>query len=213
MRTHSLRPCPRHLSRVPFTTEMSTRVERTHTAVMEAATALLLEGGPTAITIDGVVARSGVAKSTVYRHWTTRDELVVDVFDHIAPKLEAPDPTLGFEDALRRLVHSMLAMMTAPGWLRVLPAMLLLKLHQHDIAEVEQRMHDAQLKVFQDVLQRGVSEGRIGAGDDPELLLTLFVGPILMAGLTGSTELNGALADRSVSQFLGALDAVAPAAP
>lgn len=72
MRTHSLRPCPRHLSRVPFTTEMSTRVERTHTAVMEAATALLLEGGPTAITIDGVVARSGVAKSTVYRHWTTR---------------------------------------------------------------------------------------------------------------------------------------------
>jgi AcrR family transcriptional regulator len=69
---------------------------------MEAATALLLEGGPTAITIDGVVARSGVAKSTVYRHWTTRDELVVDVFDHIAPKLEAPDPTLGFEDALRR---------------------------------------------------------------------------------------------------------------
>jgi len=180
---------------------------------MEAATALLLEGGPTAITIDGVVARSGVAKSTVYRHWTTRDELVVDVFDHIAPKLEAPDPTLGFEDALRRLVHSMLAMMTAPGWLRVLPAMLLLKLHQHDIAEVEQRMHDAQLKVFQDVLQRGVSEGRIVADDDPELLLTLFVGPILMAGLTGSTELNGALADRSVSQFLGALDAVAPTAP
>ena len=112
-----------------------------------------------------------------------------------------------------RLVHSMLAMMTAPGWLRVLPAMLLLKLHQHDIAEVEQRMHDAQLKVFQDVLQRGVSEGRIGADDDPELLLTLFVGPILMAGLTGSTELNGALADRSVSQFLGALDAVAPTAP
>jgi hypothetical protein len=107
----------------------------------------------------------------------------------------------------------MLAMMTAPGWLRVLPAMLLLKLHQHDIAEVEQRMHDAQLKVFQDVLQRGVSEGRIGADDDPELLLTLFVGPILMAGLTGSTELNGALADRSVSQFLGALDAVAPTAP
>jgi AcrR family transcriptional regulator len=195
----------RHSSRVPFVIEMSTRVERTHTAVMEAATALLLEGGPNAVTIDGVVARSGVAKSTVYRHWTTRDELVADVFDHIAPKLNAPDPSLGFEDAVRALVHDTLAVMTAPGWQHALPALLLLKIHQSDIAKVEERMHEAQLQVWADVLHRGVAEGRISAADDDELLLALLIGPMLMAGLTGSVELNEAFANRLVDHFLAAL--------
>src|ERR1700712_5954041 len=84
---------------------MNTRVARTHAAVMDAAIELLLEGGPDALTVDGVVARSGVAKSTVYRHWATRDELVADVFEHLAPKLDPPDPSLEFEDALRALVQ------------------------------------------------------------------------------------------------------------
>ncbi|HZG95788.1 MAG TPA: helix-turn-helix domain-containing protein [Mycobacteriales bacterium] len=31
-----------------------------------------------AVTIDAVVARSKVAKSTIYRHWETRDDLLLD---------------------------------------------------------------------------------------------------------------------------------------
>jgi AcrR family transcriptional regulator len=185
---------------------MNTRVERTHAAVMGAATQLLLEGGPSAITIDGVVARSGVAKSTVYRHWTTRDELVADVFDHITPKLEPADPSLGFEDALRALVHRIVAMLADPDWQAVLPALMLLKAHQHDIAEVEQRMQQEQMQVCTDVLRRGKNEGRIPPHEDEGMLLTLLVGPLLMAALTGTTELNAALADRSIHHFLAALE-------
>ena len=198
----------RHVSQVPFATEMSTRVERTHAAVMRAATELLLEGGPSALTIDGVVARSGVAKSTVYRHWTTRDELAADVFDHIAPKLEPADPSLGFEEALRALVRRMVTMMSDPDWRAVLPALMLLKLHQNDIAEVEHRMQQEQMLICADVLQRGRDEGRIPPDEDDGLLLTLLIGPLLMAALTGTTELNAALADRLVSYFLVALERV-----
>lgn len=61
--------------RVASTPVMDARVARTHAAVMQAATDLLVEGGPNAMTVDAVVARSGVAKSTVYRHWATRDDL------------------------------------------------------------------------------------------------------------------------------------------
>ena len=127
------------------------------------------------------------------------------MFDHIAPKLTAPDPSLGFEDAVRALVHNTLAVMTAPGWQCALPALLLLKIHQADIAKVEERMHEAQLHVWADVLHRGVAEGRISTDDDDELLLTLLVGPMLMAGLTGSTVLNATFADRLVDHFLAAL--------
>ncbi len=175
---------------------------------MRAATQLLLEGGPSAVTIDGVVARSGVAKSTVYRHWTTRDELVADVFEHITPKLEPLDPSLGFEEAVKALVGRLVAMLADPAWRSVLPALMMLKLHQNGIAEVEQRMQQEQMQVCTDVLRRGKVEGYIEPGDDEELLLTLLIGPLLMAALTGSTELDAALADRLVHHFLAALEPV-----
>ena len=49
---------------------MDARIERTRTAVMDAATELLLEGGPSAITMDGVVAL-----------WTTGRSVDLEEFD------------------------------------------------------------------------------------------------------------------------------------
>ena len=171
------------------------------TAVMEAATELLLEGGPAALTMDGVVARSGVAKSTLYRHWPTRDALVVDVFSHIAPKLPSPDPDLSFEDGLRVLAHEFVSIVSDPYWQQLIPAMLLLKNELHEIAEL-----DADLKKHQvDVVTPGAPvrrATRAGSprGFDAETVSTLLIGPILMAALTGSTPLTEEFADRCVDQ-------------
>jgi AcrR family transcriptional regulator len=181
---------------------MNTRVARTHAAVMDAAIELLLEGGPDALTVDGVVARSGVAKSTVYRHWATRDELVADVFEHLAPKLDAPDPTLDFEDALRALVQRMADILADDHWRRVLPALMLLKMHHGDVAQVEERISSEQLDVCGDVLQRGIAEGHIAADADVQTLLALLAGPLLMAALSGAAPLDKAFVDRVVDHFL-----------
>src|SRR5690606_191899 len=48
---------------------LDARVARSRATVLRTATDLLVEGGPSAVTIDAIVARSGVAKSTIYRHW------------------------------------------------------------------------------------------------------------------------------------------------
>jgi AcrR family transcriptional regulator len=184
---------------------MDPRIKRTHDAVMQAATELLLEAGPDALTVDAVVARSGVAKSTLYRHWATRDELVAAVFNHLAPALEAPDPALAFEPALRQLVRQVVTVMASDEWQRLLPALLLLKLHHDAIAELEESMRHRQDVVFHEVLERGVTEGVVPADVDLELSLTLLVGPILMAGLMGMTAVDDALADAVTDHFLSGL--------
>ena len=181
---------------------MDARIARTRTAVMDAATELLLEGGPSAITMDGVVARSGVAKSTLYRHWPTRDALVIDVFGHIAPKLEPPDPDLSFEEGLRALAHQFVTLVKDPYWSRLIPAMLLLKSEIHEIAELEDDLQKHQVDVIAPVLKCGFDEGWLGAGYDAEVVSTLLIGPILMAALTGSTTLDDAFADRCVDHFM-----------
>jgi AcrR family transcriptional regulator len=181
---------------------VNSRVARTHAAVMDAAIELLLEGGPDALTVDGVVARSGVAKSTVYRHWTTRDELVADVFAHMAPNLEPPDPSLDFDVALRQLVGSLAAIMSDERWRRVLPALMLLKMHRGDVAAIEEKISSEQLDVCGAMLRRGVAEGYLDPSLDVDTMMALLTGPVLMAGLTSVAPLDQRFVDGVVDHFL-----------
>jgi AcrR family transcriptional regulator len=156
--------------------------------------------------MDAVVYRSGVAKSTMYRHWATRDELVADVFAYLVPKMTAPDPSLAFEQALRNLVDQMLHNMADPRFRKTVPALLLLKMHQREIAAVEEQLNDDQRVVFDEVFQRGVAAGRVPSGADTELLITLLVGPLMMAMMMDTAALDEVLAERAIAQFLAGLD-------
>ncbi len=183
---------------------MDPRIERTRTAVMEAATQLLLERGPDGLTMDGVVARSGVAKSTLYRHWPTRDALVASVFEHLAPVIEPPDPALGYVDALRTLVRALAAVLADEQWKPLIPAITMLKAQHPDLAELDSSLAAQQAAVLDPVLAKGVAEGLLRPDHRPEVVATLLIGPLLMAALTGQVPVDVALADTVTDHFLAA---------
>lgn len=60
--------------------------QRLHDTVLQ----LLREGGPSAVTIDGVTARSGVAKTTIYRRHSNRSDLLKFVLTNA---VNAPEVT------------------------------------------------------------------------------------------------------------------------
>jgi AcrR family transcriptional regulator len=185
---------------------MDPRIARTHAAVMTAATELLAEGGAEAMTIDAVVARSGVAKSTLYRHWATRDDLVADVFNSNAPHLSPPDPDLDFEAALRSLMAELADTLADERWQRLLPALLALRAQHNGVAVLDSELKAQQHAVFSDLLRRGVDEGRVPPSmlDDLDRTITLIAGPLLMASLLDTAPLDRPLADACVDQFLAA---------
>ena len=183
--------------------DLDPRVARSRAAVISAATELLVEAGPAAVTIDAIVARSGVAKSTIYRHWASRDEVLLDVMEVCAPDLVAPDPTLGVEGGLREIGHRIGAMLNDPEWARVLPALLMLKSHAHGIADLDKRMEERQNEVVSTLIRRGVDEGaaRAPTPSDPEASAVL-VGPLFFAQLTGRSPIDAGFVDRTVDRFL-----------
>ncbi|MGW0389582.1 TetR/AcrR family transcriptional regulator [Streptomyces sp. NPDC003042] len=68
------------------------RNEDAHHSVLEATTALLIENGYGALTIEGVAKRAHVAKSTVYRWWKSKPALVMDAYTHeTATRVPTPD--------------------------------------------------------------------------------------------------------------------------
>lgn len=59
---------------------------RLHETVLQ----LLREGGPSAVTIDGVTSRSGIAKTTIYRRHSNRSELLASVLENAVTAPEVP---------------------------------------------------------------------------------------------------------------------------
>lgn len=68
------------------------RSQQARKAVLDATYALVERGGYSAATIEAIAARSGVAKTTIYRWWPSRPALVVDLLMDLAVKA-VPPPT------------------------------------------------------------------------------------------------------------------------
>ena len=69
----------------------SPRVERSKAVIIEATLALLAEEGVGGLTVDAVAARAGVGKATLYRHWSSRAELILEAISSLGTEDEAVD--------------------------------------------------------------------------------------------------------------------------
>jgi AcrR family transcriptional regulator len=178
------------------------RIERTTAAVLRSAADLWVEGGPGAVTVDAIVERSGVAKSTIYRHWRSRDDIMVDVVRGAAPDITLPDADLPFEAALREVMAQMVDVFCDPDWARILPALIMLKVHERSLYEVEATLRHEQLAVLADLVRRGVAAGRLPPGLDPNHAAAHLLGPLLFAHVSGDVEIDHDFGNEIVDRFI-----------
>lgn len=178
------------------------RIARSRARLLAAATELLVESGPAAVTVDAIAERSGVAKSTLYRHWSSRAELMLDVMRHNVPVVPPPDLSGGFESALRSLLRGVAAGLASHDWARILPALIALKHDDDEIGELVEADLDARVAELTQVLELGVAEGRPLARLEPRFVVNLLVGPLVFAAINDDTEHVVALADEIVDRFV-----------
>lgn len=170
--------------------------------MLAAATELLVEQGHRAVTVDAVAERSGVAKSTLYRHWESRVALLIDVVRSNAPEVTPPDPSLNFDDSLRALVHGFASALADEEWAQIMPALFALKRQIPEMAEFSTADHDEKLGVLKAVLDKGVAEGRIPSGLNPELVANMLVGPLISSCMIDNIDDLNLLADYVVDRFI-----------
>src|SRR2546423_4364752 len=85
-------------------------------AVLTAATEIVRESGFAALTIEGIAARAGVAKTTIYRSWPNRAAVIMDaVFAASAEPLAFPDTGSAQED-LRRQIGAVVKLFSDPSF-------------------------------------------------------------------------------------------------
>src|SRR5690349_3158592 len=98
MRSPRKRPAPRSPGRP--------RSDASRSAILKAAYQILRESGFAGFTVEGVAARAGAGKATIYRWWQTKGKLAIEAFlVALAPQLEVvPDTGSALAD-LRAHVH------------------------------------------------------------------------------------------------------------
>lgn len=84
----------------------SAQTRKTHTdeKVFRATVDLLRSGGVHAVTVEAVAARSGVAKTTIYRRHTDRNAMLQAALNHYLPRVDTiddADPRQGLAAAVR----------------------------------------------------------------------------------------------------------------
>jgi AcrR family transcriptional regulator len=80
------------------------RPARSRARLLDAATALLRSGGPSAVTVDAVTRGANVARATLYRHFPSGNDLLAAAFNSLIPPAPMPPTEGSLRDRLVALV-------------------------------------------------------------------------------------------------------------
>ena len=181
--------------------EQDPRVERSRRIILEAVLAELGEVGYGAMTIEGVAARAGVGKSTIYRHWPGKLELVEDAFRTFKAEVAAPSHG-SIRERVLAILEQVADLVAESTYSACMPALI-------EAAERDPRVHDFHCRfsaerraVLVGLLRTAVQSGELAAGTDPEILADALVGPILMRRLMLGLPITRAIATDLVDQLL-----------
>lgn len=169
------------------------RSERATRAILEAAIDGLAEDGFEGLTMEGVAARAGVGKATVYRRWSSKPELVRAAVEAFVSEIEIPDTGSVREDLLVLEREAVAVYRGRPGHL--MPGLVSAMARHPDLAEsVREDFLRARRAALRTVLTRGIERGELRSGIDLELALDFLGGPLFYRLLVTGGPLDDALA-------------------
>jgi Transcriptional regulator len=180
------------------------RSEEAHDAILAAAVALTREVGYDAVTMDGIAARAGVGKTTVYRRWTSKELLVTEAIGRIVRSFSSPR-TGALEGDLLHLMQQAVGMYRDPASLALLSGLVAAMARSTLIAQAVRTGFVASWRdAVRGVLLAGVARGELRADTDVELALDLLGGPPFYRFLITGTAIDERLARALVGAVLRA---------
>jgi AcrR family transcriptional regulator len=173
------------------------RSARAHQAILDATIYLLIEEGYRGLSLEQVAARAGVGKTTIYRRWSSKQELVTDAVAQLTlsrtPIVYTGDARADILKALREGLSDM----------RSLTGQVMLRLASEMTTTPELLQAFIEKGVAPDLtasvrlIAHAQARGEIRADLDPMLILGLLGGPFILSIFSGQ-ELSDDLPERTL---------------
>jgi AcrR family transcriptional regulator len=171
--------------------------EAARSKMLAAAQRLIVAEGLDACTVDEVARRSGVAKTTIYRHFANADELSIAAIDSLIEQVATPDHGSLRAD-LREIVMAFRQIVSRDTFQRLFADLLARSVRDPEFARIyrmAQEMRHAPLRM---ALQRAMVRGEIDPEIDLETAMFFVQGPFVAKRLIEMDELS----DDEIDVFL-----------
>jgi AcrR family transcriptional regulator len=171
------------------------RIDR---AVLDAIGQMILEGGYRSLSFEGVAARSGVTKNTVYRRYPTKADLALAFLDQTHPRLPEPDANASVDENIQCMLRGMVQQFDRdPTLIGVISSLAGEEQGDPQLRSVVNRHSTERLQPLFEALRVGVDHGELPDSTDVEVGATLLYGPVLAEYM-----LHGPVALRRVERMV-----------
>jgi len=164
----------------------------TDRAILEATFRQLVEVGYGSLSIEAVAAAAGVAKTTIYRRFPTKRDLVLAALERgtsFVPPVDAPDTRA----AIEAFVRQALVAMVDSGAIRVLGSLLVEDRREPGLLDVfRKRLLEPRRAIVVELIRDGVRRGEIRPDIDPLIVTEMIAGAIF-----GHHAILGQVADEA----------------
>jgi AcrR family transcriptional regulator len=184
------------------------RSEESHRAIVSATQKLLVERGYRELTIEGVAARAGVGKQTIYRWWPSRAALALEAYLAATDAPPEPPPRGSTRARVRTLLDWLVGVLAQPTGGRVVAG--LLADMQHD-AELAERFHadvvPERRRAMLETLERARDAGDLRPDADLGVAVDALHGAVFYRLLLSGEPLDRSFTARLADQVLDGLAA------
>jgi len=145
--------------------------------VMKATGEELSRVGYATLRMDEVAERAGVSKSTVYRRWPTKAELVIDLISHhFGATNNEPDTGTLRQDLLNYALH-LAKLSKSPMWNGVLST--LTGRTEPEVEVLATQLRERAQETRRRIVQRSIDRGELSKFVNVEVICDMFAAPIL----------------------------------
>ena len=174
-------------------------------AIREATVDLLATEGYANLTMSGVAARAGVSTATLYRRWSSKLELVMDVLAFRADESPVPD-TGSLEGDCRAIVHNLVDKARTTKSTPLLAGLVGEIPRNPELAEaLRVNLIGPRRAAFNEVFARAFKRGELRRGVDVDLAADLIFGPLYHRLLFTGGPVTNKVADELANLVLKAI--------
>ena len=166
---------------------------------------LLTEAGLGELTIDDISRRSGVAKTTIYRHWANRSALVIDACSRMTDSQEAPPDTGSIEGDLRAILADVAELLGAARWSSILPSIVDAAEHDPQFADIHSRIQHGHAAPLRSALDRAALRGEIPSAADSNAIAAALLGPLFYRRWFSREQIDAEFVDTIIGGAIAGL--------
>lgn len=178
------------------------RQARTRARVFAAALDVLHREGIGATTFDAIARQAGVARSTLYRNWASRDDLLIDAIEEQAP-FPVSMPGEPVPARLEAVLQEIAVALTATSWGWIFPAALAATDASPALAAGYRAFMTGLRTTFTSIIADGKKAGELPPALDEEDLTDALLGPLIFRRLIRKLPADPAWVRHHLQRTLG----------